>query len=72
MWRVGALELYAGEEGRGPRRFVVVGDMQDGPALEFRVPDLREAGLYIVRVVEVAGADHRLLEPDEYWATITN
>ena len=69
---LGGLELYAGEEGRGPRRFVVAGDMRNGPALEFGVPDLREAGLYTVRVVEVAGADHRLLEPDEYWATVTN
>ena len=66
------LDLYAADEGRGPRRFVVAGDMRNGPVLEFRVPDRRLAGLYSVRVVEVAGEDHRLLEPGHYRATVTN
>ena len=62
---------YAAEPGDGPRRFVLAGDMGTGPALEFQVPDRRQAGLYSVRVVEVAGADHRLLEPDGYRAAVT-
>ena len=69
---LGGLELYAGEEGRGPRRFVVAGDMRNGPALEFRVPDLREARLYTIRVVEVAGVDYRLLDADRYRAGIAS
>ena len=44
--------------------------MRDGAVLEFRVPDRKLAGLYSVRVVEVAGEDHRLLEPDGYRAAI--
>ena len=66
------LDLYAPHGGRGPRRFVVAGDMRNGPVLEFRVPDRRLAGVYSVRVIEVAGEDHRLLEPGQYRATVTN
>jgi hypothetical protein len=68
----GGLELYAAEETGGPRRFVIAGDLAGGPVLEFEVPDRRQAGLYTVRVVEVAGADHRLLEPDRYRAGIAS
>ena len=70
--RAFGLELYAAAQGIGPRRFVLVGDMRNGPVLEFRVPDRREAGLYTVRVVEVAGADHRLLDPGGYRAGIAS
>lgn len=66
------LDLYAAEEGDGPRRFVVAGDMRDGPVLEFRLPDMRQAGLYSVCVLEVAGEDHRLLDPGDYRAGITS
>lgn len=40
------------------------------PSAEFEVPDRRQAGLYSVRFVEVAGADHRLLEPGGYRAAV--
>ena len=66
----GGLELYAAEPGDGPRRFVLAGDMRNGPVIEFQVPDRRQAGLYTVRVVEVAGADHRLLDADGYGAAV--
>ena len=66
----GGLELYAAGQGNGPRRFVIAGDMRNGTVLEFQVPDRRQAGLYTVRVVEVAGEDHRLLAPDGYRAGI--
>ena len=66
----GGLELYAAGQGNGPRRFVIAGEMRNGTVLEFQVPDRRQAGLYSVRVVEVAGEDHRLLEPDGYRAGI--
>ena len=62
----GGLELYAAERGGGPRRFVIAGDLRDGPALEVWVPDRRDARMYEARVVEVAGEDHRLLDPDGY------
>ena len=62
----GGLELYATERGSGPRRFVIAGDLRDGPALEVWVPDRRDAHLYEARVVEVAGEDHRLLNADGY------
>lgn len=65
------LDLYESEGSNGPRRFVIAGDMREGTVLEFRVPDRNLAGLYAVRVVEVAGEDHRLLEPDDYRAAIT-
>ena len=68
----GGLELYAAEETNGPRRFVLAGDMRNGAVLEFEVPDRRQAGLYSVRIVEVAGADHRLLEPDGYRTAIAS
>ena len=68
--RAPGLELYESGEGDGPRRFVVAGGLRDGTVLEFHVPDRRLAGLYSVRVVEVAGEDHRLLEPDDYRAAI--
>ena len=68
--RASGLELYESGEGDGPRRFVVAGGLRDGTVLEFHVPDRRLAGLYSVRVVEVAGEDHRLLEPDDYRAAI--
>ncbi len=68
----GGLELYAAEPGNGPRRFVLAGAMRNGAVLEFEVPDRRQAGLYSVRVVEVAGEDHRLLEPDGYRAGIAS
>ena len=68
----GGLELYAAEPGNGPRRFVLAGTLGNGAVLEFQVPDRRQAGLYSVRVVEVAGEDHRLLEPDGYRAGIAS
>jgi len=68
--RAPGLELYAAEGGKGPARFVVAGELGNGPALEFRVPDRRLAGLYSVRIVEVAGADHQLLDTDDYRAAI--
>ena len=68
--RAAGLELYESEQGDGPRRFVLAGEMRNGTVLEFQVPDRRLAGLYSVRVVEVAGEDHRLLEPDGYRAGI--
>jgi hypothetical protein len=68
----GGLELYAAEPGEGPRRFVIAGDMRGGPVLEFEVPDRRRAGLYAVRVVEVAGEDHRLLNAGRYRAGIAS
>ena len=68
--RAAGLELYESEQGDGPRRFVIAGEMRNGPVLEFQVPDRRLAGLYSVRVVEVAGEDHRLLAPDGYKAGI--
>ena len=46
--------------------------LRDGAVLEFQVADKRQAGLYTVRVVEVAGADHRLLEPDNYRAAVAS
>ena len=67
----GGLELYA-TEGTGPRRFVLAGTMRNGAVLEFEVPDKRQAGLYGVRVVEVAGDDHRLLDADRYRAGIAS
>ena len=67
----GGLELYA-TEGTGPRRFVLAGTMRNGAVLEFEVPDKRQAGLYSVRVVEVAGDDHRLLDADRYRAGIAS
>ncbi|MCY4646163.1 MAG: hypothetical protein OXE73_04745 [Gammaproteobacteria bacterium] len=70
--RAPGLELYAAGEGNGPRRFVLAGDMRTGAVLEFQVPDRRLASLYHVRVIEVAGEDHRLLEPDDYRAAITS
>ena len=70
--RAPGLDLYAGGEGEGPRRFVIAGTLGTGPVLEFRVPDRRLAGLYTVRVLEVAGEDHRLLEPDGYRAAVTH
>ena len=66
------LELYATGQGDGPRRFVLAGNMRNGPVLEFEVPDRRQAGLYSVRVVEVAGEDHRLLDANGYRAGITS
>ncbi len=66
------LELYESGQGNGPRRFVLAGDMRNGTVLEFQVPDRRQAGLYSVRVVEVAGEDHRLLEPDGHHAGIAS
>ena len=63
-------KLYAAKECHGPRRFVIAGDLRDGTVLEFQVPDKRQAGLYSVGVVEVAGEDHRLLEPDNHRAAI--
>lgn len=42
--------------------------LRAAPVLEFEVPDRRQAGLYSVRIFSVAGADHRLLEPDGYRA----
>ncbi len=68
----GGLELYAAGQANGPRRFVIAGDMPNGPVLEFEVPDRRQAGLYTVRVVEVAGEDHRLLDTDRYRAGIAS
>ncbi|WP_419860879.1 Calx-beta domain-containing protein [Candidatus Palauibacter sp.] len=68
----GGLELYGTEGTNGPRRFVLGGEMRNGPVLEFEVPDRRQAGLYTVRVVEVAGADHRLLDADRYRAGIAS
>ena len=67
----GGLELYA-TEGTAPRRFVLAGTMRNGAVLEFEVPDKRQAGLYSVRVVEVAGDDHRLLDADRYRAGIAS
>ena len=64
------LELYGTGEGPGPRRFVLAGNLGNSPVLEFRVPDRQQAGLYGVRVVEVAGDDHRLLEPGDYRAVV--
>ena len=68
--RARGLALYGSDDGAGPWRFVVAGTLAGGPVIEFRVPDRNLAGLYSVRVVEVAGADHRLLEPDEYRAAV--
>ena len=68
----GELELYAAEPGDGPRRFVIAGDLRDGPTLEIWVPDRRDAHLYKARVVEVAGEDHRLLDADRYRAGIAS
>ena len=70
--RAPGLELYESGEGTGPRRFVVAGALGDGPVIEFRVPDMRLAGLYTVRVVEVAGEDHRLLDAEDYRAEIVS
>ena len=67
----GGLELYA-TEGTGPKQFVLAGTMRNGAVLEFEVPDRRQAGLYSVRVVEVAGDDHRLLDADRYRAGIAS
>ncbi len=67
----GGLELYA-TEGTGPKQFVLAGTMRNGAVLEFEVPDKRQAGLYSVRVVEVAGDDHRLLDADRYRAGIAS
>ncbi|MDE0357253.1 MAG: cadherin-like beta sandwich domain-containing protein [Gammaproteobacteria bacterium] len=69
--RAPGLDVYAAEEGSEPRRFVLAGGMRTGPVLEFQVPDRNLAASYSVRVVEVAGEDHRLLEPDDYRAAIT-
>ena len=69
--RTPGLEPYESER-HGPRRFVIAGDLADGLVLEFRVPDRRQARLYSVRVVEVAGEDRRRLEPDEYRAAIAS
>ena len=69
--RAPGLELYE-SEGNGPRRFVIAGDMPNGPVLQFEVPDRRQAGLYTVRVVEVAGEDHRLLDAEDYRAGIAS
>ena len=49
-----------------------LGDMGNGPVLKFRVPDRRDAHLQRVRVLEVAGDDHRLLDPEAYWAAVAN
>ena len=68
----GGLELYGAEPGNGPRRFVLAGAMRGGAVLEFEVPDRRQAGLYTVRVVEVAGEDHRLLDTGGYRAGIAS
>ena len=46
----------------------LTGGLPDGTVLEFRVPDRRLASLYTVRVVEVAGDDHGLLNPTHYRA----
>ena len=70
--RAPGLELYESGEADGPRRFVVAGGLGDGPVIEFRVPDMRQAGLYTVRVVEVAGEDHRLLDAEDYRAGIAS
>ena len=67
--RAPGLELYE-SEGTGPRRFVIAGGLRTGPVLEFHVPDRRQAHLYSVRVVEVAGQDHRLLDTGDYRAGI--
>ena len=69
--RAPGLELYESGEGSGPRRFVIAGPLGDGPVIEFRVPDASRAGLYTVRVLEVAGNDHRLLDAEDYRAAIT-
>ena len=69
--RAPGLELYESGEGNGPRRFVLAGKLGTGPVLEFQVPDRREAHLYRVRVVEVAGEDHRLLDPERHRAAVT-
>ena len=60
--RAPGLELYE-SEAAGLRLFVVAGELRSGPLLAFRVPDSREARLYRVRVIEVAGQDHRLVDP---------
>ena len=69
--RAPGIELYE-SDGAGPRRFVIADDMRNGSVLEFEVPDRRQAGLYTVRIVEVAGEDHRPLEPDGYRAGIAS
>ena len=70
--RAPGLELYESREGTGPRRFVIAGGLGDGPVIEFQVPDMRQAGLYTVRVVEVVGEDHRLLDAEDYRAGIAS
>ena len=70
--RAAGLERYESGEGDGPRQFVIAGDLGTGPVLEFHVPDRNLGGLYSVRVIEVAGEDHGLLEPDAYRAAITS
>ena len=69
--RAPGLDLYGSGEGSGPRRFVLAGEFGDGPVIEFRVPDMRQPGLYGVRVVEVAGEDHRLLDAENYRPAVT-
>ena len=68
--RAPGLELYESDATNEPRRFVIAGDLRDGPVLEFEVPDRRQAHLYTVRVVEVAGEDYGLLDTDDYRAAI--
>ena len=70
--RAPGLELYESGEGSGPRRFVIAGTLGNSPVLEFQVPDMRQAGLYTVRVLEVAGEDHRLLDAEDYRAGIAS
>ena len=69
--RAPGLDLYgAGERGNGPWRFVVAGRLANGPVVEFDVPDRSQVHLYTVRVLEVAGDDHRLLDADGYRAAV--
>ncbi len=67
--RAPGLELYESTV-PGPQRIVVAGPLEQGPLVQFRVPDRNRSALYRVRVIEVTGDDYQLRDPAEYRAVI--
>ena len=61
------LELYH-SAAAGKHRIVVAGPLEDGPLVQFRVPDRGRLDRYKVRVLQVTGEDYALGDPGEYRA----
>ena len=64
------LELYE-SRASGRHQIILMGSLEAGPLMQFRVPDRNQLPLYRVRVVQVTGEDYRLRDAGEYRAVIT-